>query len=515
MRRTTLIAAASSLLLAMVAPALAGPFTTGSVVQVSGTSPFDATCGMTPDGGSVFLDSEVEPWVDVSPTDSDIVAGMWQQDRWSNGGSRGNVAGISVDGGTTWQIVAPPNVSECTGGEFDRASDPWVSFAPNGDLHLMHLVLDITPPPGRPGGFGENGMMVQMVPAQAFADGVVDQAEFSEPILIAFNDEGKLHDKNSLTADPTDADLVYAVWDFLDIPPGALIRPDRAVALGFKGAALFSRTTDGGQTWSEPEVLYNPGGINQTIGNQIVVNSDGVLFNFFNEILNFRNDDRGNQFEFNMSLKFSPDKGETWLPRGRPIRFGKIMQAPVTDPDTGEPHRTADVLFDVAVDENSGNLYAVWQDRRFTGVSAVAFTMSTDDGRTWTAPVRVDQTPPDPGNALNQQAFLPSVHVADDGTVAVTYYDFRNNGPGGGTDTDHWFVHCHAATVTCSDPANWNAEVHVAGPFDARQAPFAGGYFLGDYVGLSNAADTFTPFFTQTTATDPANQYYTEVSPAP
>ena len=35
----------------------------------------------------------------------------------------------------------------------------------------------------------------------------------------------------------------------------------------------------------------------------------------------------------------------------------------------------------------------------------------------------------------------------------------------------------------------------------------------GDYVGLDNVGSTFTPFFTQTTAADPANEYYAEVSP--
>lgn len=75
---------------------------------------------------------------------------------------------------------------------------------------------------------------------------------------------------------------------------GAAINPERGVfggGLGFKGAALISRTTDGGATWSEPERLYNPGGVNQTIGNQIVVQPDGPLVNLFVEILNFRNDD--------------------------------------------------------------------------------------------------------------------------------------------------------------------------------------------------------------------------------
>jgi hypothetical protein len=166
------------------------------------------------------------------------------------------------------------------------------------------------------------------------------------------------------------------------------------------------------------------------------------------------------------------------------------------------------VLFDVASDLNTGALYAVWQDRRFTGRSAIAFTMSTDGGSSWTAPVRINKTPVT--GTANDQAFLPSVDVADDGTVGVTYYDFRNNAPGGGTDTDHWFVHCHAA---CSDPPSWEEE-HVDGPFDSRQAPFANGYFLGDYVGLDHAGNVFTPFFTEgVSPADPSSQFYAEVSP--
>jgi len=518
MKRTAITAVLSLVLPFGLVSAVAGPYVTGAVVQASGTSPFDPGCGLTPGvdpttptgEGVVFLDSEVEPWVDVSPVDPDVVAGTWQQDRWSNGGARGNVFAVSFDGGTTWNAVTTPGVTDCTGGDFDRASDPWLSFSPNGDLHLMHLVLDIETLPGKPGGFGPNGMMVQKVEAAALADGEIDESEVSDPILIAFDDRGDLHDKNSLTADPTDSSFVYAVWDFLDLPQGAIINPDRGVfggGLGFKGAALFSRTTDGGATWSEPEVLYNPGGVNQTIGNQIVVDGDGVLFNFFSEILNFRNDDGGSQFEFNISMKFSTDRGERWRPGGRPIRLAKLLLAPVSDPDTGQPHRTGDILPEIAVDPSSGNLYVVWQDRRFTGRSAVAFSMSTDGGRTWTAPVGINKTPA-LGN-LNDQAFTPSVHVAEDGTVGVTYYDFRNNATGGGTDTDYWLVHCHGG---CSNPANWE-ENHVTGPFDARQAPFAGGFFLGDYVGLDNVGNAFAPFFTQTTAVDPANEYYTTVSP--
>jgi hypothetical protein len=51
------------------------------------------------------------------------------------------------------------------------------------------------------------------------------------------------------------------------------------------------------------------------------------------------------------------------------------------------------------------------------------------------------------------------VRVADDGTVTVTYYDFRNITPDPSLLTDAWALHCHLASVDCSDPANWTDEV--------------------------------------------------------
>ena len=62
--------------------------------------------------GDDYLDSEVEPWLDVNPIDEDNLVGTWQQDRWSNGGARGLVAGASFDGGDTWQTVPFPG-SRC------------------------------------------------------------------------------------------------------------------------------------------------------------------------------------------------------------------------------------------------------------------------------------------------------------------------------------------------------------------------------------------------------------------
>jgi hypothetical protein len=565
MRRFTIILSGTVVLIPLaVSPVFAGPLAATTPTQVTDVSPFDANCGLAgQDTGSVvFLDSEVEPWIAASPADPEVMAGTWQQDRWNDGGSRGNVIALSVDGGMSWESFLPPNITDCTANPnaaasfavFDRASDPWLDFTPNGDLHLMHLVFDVALPEGKPGSLsGRNGMAVQTVRAAALADGVIEDFEWEAPILLVLDEGGDLHDKNTLTADPTvpAGTHVYAVWDFLEVPEGGKINPDRGAAgagLGFKGAALFTRTTDGGKTWEKPTVLYDPAGNNQTIGNQIVVRPDGTLIDVFNEILNFRNDDRGLQFDFNLALKFSADKGETWLPKGRSIRAAKMLPRTLFTPFpfVGIYHpdavgaatlaganavRTADVIPEVAVDPTDGTLYAVWQDARFSAagdfsdptqiVDEIAFAMSVDGGFTWSAPVKINQTPDDVPLG-NRQAFIPMVRVNDDGVVAVSYYDFRNNDPDDGMDgelgeatTDLFVVHCHG---NCSSPEGWTAanEVRVTdSSFDTALLPFANGFFPGDYVGLGTDGADFLSFYTESLSmADPASQFFSRVSAA-
>jgi hypothetical protein len=495
-------------------------------VQVSGASPagFPAGCGLEPGvpPGDNFLDSEVEPWVDVNPTGADNIVAFWQQDRWSNGGARANVAGVSLDGGASWQTVVVPGLTNCSppnpGGtdlDFDRASDPWVSFAPDGTLHQISLVFDADPALAN---FGPNGLAVSKS-----EDGGLT---WSDPILIIEDDQPNiLNDKQSLTADSTDADFVYAVWDRLRVPVGAVINPENVIGLGFKSPFFFARSTDGGDTWERARRIYDPGGNNQTIGHQLVVLPDGMLVDFFDEILNFRNDDGGAQFDLNLSLLRSPNKGVTWLPRGRPVRVADIQALSVVTPDEEQGIRDADILFDVAVDPVSGNLYAVWQDSRFSGFAfdEIAFMMSTDGGLTWSEPIRVNQTPGNSANPLREQAFIPSVVVAgDDGTVTVTYYDFRND-----VDTaevelvDHFAVHCHAEGEDCSDPASWadpgDEVLLTASSFNILEAPVARELFIGDYVGLASDGSDFLSVFAKSgePAGDPATIFFRRAVGAP
>jgi hypothetical protein len=464
------------------------------LVQVSDASPFGPLerCGNFPGvvagTGINFLNSEIEPWVDVNPTNPQNIVALWQQDRWSNGGARSNVAGVSVDGGTTWEIVVVPGLTDCSGGSFERASDPWLSFAPDGTLHQISLLLNIDPPPDFPIGFGPNALAVSKS-----TDGGLT---WSTPILIMADDNPRfLNDKESMTADPTAAHLVYAVWDRLALSPNGT---------NFRGPSYFARTTDGGEAWEPARVIFDPGLNNQTIGNQLVVLPNGRLLTFFNEIIN-----QPTPLPLFLSFVFSPDKGVTWLPGGgQAIRTNHMLSVGVSTPDKGVPVRDADILFDVAVDRNSGTVYAVWQDARFSGFDQIALSLSTDLGVTWSNPIKINLTPANAENPRRQQAFLPSVAVASDGTVVVTYYDFRHDTTTGEL-TDHWLIRCNTA---CADPANWGHEVRLTETsFDYLQAPFANGAFIGDYVGLAAQGTDALAFFPQAFAEDHTSVFFRRV----
>jgi hypothetical protein len=504
----TVVTATLSTGLAGVAQATT--FTATTPVRVSGSSPFAPGCGgpgEAVNGGFNYLNAEVEPWVSVNPVNPANMVGFWQQDRWSDGGAHGLVAGVSMDGGATWRQTWPA-VSRCAGaapgdpGYFERSTDPWVSFSPNGDLHAISLSFDDST--------ARNAILVSKS-----TDG---GASWQRPITVRFDNPrvvgNNFNDKESLTADPGDSRFAYAVWDRLVSPS------ERASASGYehgglqawRGPTWFARTTDGGQTWEPARPIYDPGERNQTISNQIVVTPDGTLVNGF-QLIKASQNNHGTR-GLHIAAMRSTDKGATW---SAPVivapdpAFGTRDPEPVVcrsfNPNPCNFVRTGDLVPDFAVDRtggpNNGTVYAVWQQHRaFTVLGqpvddAIMLSRSTDGGRTWSEPVQVNQTP---AGSYNRQAFIPSVHVRANGDVAVSYYDMRNDVAGDAElSTDVWIAHSHDAGLS------WDTETHLSGPFDMRTAPYAGGYFVGDYEGLDSVGDVFRPFFVQANTGVPAN----------
>jgi photosystem II stability/assembly factor-like uncharacterized protein len=467
MRRTLMTVSAVVVLLLPVAAA-ASTYSAGTPVQANvSTSPLGLCAPLGP--GTSYPDTEVEPWLAVNPTNANNVVGTWQQDRYSGGASKGSSVGVSFDGGATFTQVVIPKITTCSGGTFERASDPWLSFSPNGALYAMSLVETKLPN----GLNNPSGMAVNRS-----TDGGLT---WSNPALVINDtDPTKFNDKNSLTADPYDANFVYAIWDRLDSPIGKGSLKSGENATGYRGPTWFARTTDGGTSWEPARQIFDPGNNDQTIGNQIVVSPSGTLIDVFDLI---HNDNKGHMKGTNVAILRSTDRGATW---SGPTIVSSLGFVQVTDPDTGALVRTGDIIPEVAVDPASGAIYVVWQDGRFSGGtrSDIAFSMSTDEGSSWSVPVRIN-TP------ANVSAFTPSIAVASDGTVGVSYYDFRSNTAAGGLPTDVWFAHCHAG---CTNPASW-AEGHAYGSFDMEKAPVARGYFLGDYEGIAAEGTAFNLLF--------------------
>lgn len=432
------------------------PPPSASLSQASAASPFSGDCNGAPQSGQLYLQAEVEPYIAVNPSSPLNVIGIWQQDRWSNGGAQGLIAAASFDAGLTWARHPLPT-SNCAGGtagnggDYERASDPWLSFSPTGIAYAISL------------SFNDSNNTSAILVTRSSDGG----STWSDPTTLIRDDNGVLNDKESITADPTNANYVYAVWDRID-------------SKGY-GPAWFARTTDGGQTWEAARMIYDPGqnptNGNQTLGNQIVVLPDGTLLDMFDEI-----DYANGQYSATYKVIRSTDRGTTW---SAPIKIADELAVGARDPETGQPIRDGAGLADIAVGP-AGNLFVVWQDARFSNGNhdGIALSSSTDGGLTWSVPVEINAD-------TAVEAFTPSISILSDGTLVATYYDLRSDTPDPDTlPTDLW-------QVISTDGTTWH-ERHVSGPFDLAIAPDAEGLFLGDYQGLAAAGNDALPFFVQT-----------------
>ena len=312
-----------------------------------------------------------------------------------------------------------------TGRPYDRASDPWVDVGPDGTAYSVSISFNAN----------DNGGSVG---AATSSDGGRTWRNQQNIVAEDANDPSlPFNDKESVTADPARPGSAYAVWDRLQnivCPPGVPPaqgnsddRPSHAIgvapAIGlapalaldcFDGPGMVSRTRDFGRTWSRPTQMVATPANEQTIANEIVADPrSGTLYDFYMYI----------HADNTLTVEnvASHDGGRSWGPR-QVVSDSQTIG--ITNPATGDPVRTGDIIPQPAIDPRTGRLYVVWQDSRANAVDpnedALFISTSTHGGLTgsWSRPAVVN----DP---RDEAAFTPAIKVLPSGAVVVQYYTLQ------------------------------------------------------------------------------------------
>lgn len=519
-----------------------------AIVPISGLSPYPpgVDCNVTPQTGTVWRNNETEPYMDVDFGRPDRMAAIVHQDRWSNGSAQSTATFYSDDGGETWNLADTP-ITRCSDGlqsgpeSFDRASDPWLTVTPgelDGDddddddsgaiFHQMNLMTDRLPP-----------FTGELRSAYSMLRSTDGGRTWSDAIVVSnrteFEPGAPFNDKNTMTADPIKKRFVYGTWQLLrDVLPD----DDSAIPIQlFFSDTFFIRSSDKGRSWEPARAIYKirndvdllaAAGIDpevtpvlgaQNIGHQIVVLPDGRLVNvsrasFLTTGPNF----------FERVIIRSFDNGKTWEQKAKIIPSTTVggfvaldgeLQA-ATGGAISNTTRSAGSIPDIAVNRTNGHMYVVWQDVDPTlSFIGVFMSVSKDGGDTWSPQITVGGGDPSADGGISF-AQLPAVHVADDGTVGVIFFDDRNDVacpdlsltneenpecftllPDGSVKAgpfDHdWFFKTFDADLNLLSEERVTSE-----SFDLRQAPIARGYFPGDYVNCSSTDNDFVCAFTRT-----------------
>ena len=429
------MAAGGLLCAGSVSPAVAssGPGAAGHLRVVSGPSPFAGGCpGAALDSTHVAGD-EIEPAIAVNPADRRNLVGTWQQDLGFT--ARSDLIGWSRDGGKTWGRSQIPGLTVCTGGTADSASDPWISVGPDGTAYFLGIEVNLR---------GDLVNLPSAIVASRSHDG---GRTWTRPVTVSGFEP--VNDTDAITASPTRAGHAYAAW----------ANWDHTFNFQFPSSVKFSRTTDGGATWSRPVAvdLPDPGFVD--FAPRLVVLPGGTLMMAYTQA----------DLAAGIGRLFatrSVDEGRTWLP---PVLVGSQPVQTFVDPETGNVLPGSG--FPSAAVAPDGTVYVATERDSSVSSGAITVARSRDGGRTWTS---------SEVTGVSAFAFFPSVAVDSHGTVGVSWSDLRNDRPGDAALTaDAWFA-------SSNDQGRTWRQSHLAGPFDMRAPPFGdNGHQLGEYQGLA------------------------------
>ncbi len=255
--------------------------------------------------------------------------------------------------------------------------------------------------------------------------------------------------------------MLYDAWtNFVGISP-------------YYNQVQVSRSVDNGLTWTTP-VCISPGVAAGSFcqGANLQTGPGGEVYGTFIVYDTWPGDESA------IGFAKSLNGGSVFTPATRIINNIKGIRTSGTAKNM-RVNSFPSMTVDISNGSHMGNIYIVWANIGFPGVNTgsdidVYMLRSTDQGSTWSAPIRVNQDVP----GLGKQHFLPWISCDPvTGNLCVIYYDDRNVSS---TDCETWISYSNNAGDTWTDMKVSDVS------FTPTPIPGLAVNYFGDYLGVNS-----------------------------
>jgi hypothetical protein len=377
--------------------------------------------------------TQSENSVFVDPNDNTVVL----QSNNSTENPVGNLYGandfFTFDGGETWE-------GEVEGAGGPNSGDPATAISNNGTWYVGYIHSNL-----------DQGISYS-----------TDQGQTWVPVHCGLG--GYILDKNHMwvdnsTASPYDG-YVYSAWT------------------SFQGGANNNeieivRSSDNGQSYSAVQNIsseVNAGSHNQ--GVNIGTGPDGQVYVIWAIYDGWPTD------ESSIGFAKSYDGGTTYEPAERIIEDIRGIRTTETSKNM-RVNSFPSMAVDISNGPNRGTIYIVWTNIGIPGINTgsdmdVYMIKSSDEGDTWSDPIRVNQDPA----GLGKQHYFPWITCdKENGTLSAIFYDDRN------ISSSQAEVYC----AVSSDAGDTWEDFKVSDvSFTPSPIPGLAGGYMGDYLGITS-----------------------------
>jgi hypothetical protein len=381
-----------------------------------------------------------ENWIAINPTDPrNVVVGAKDLDPSSSGHCVWNGVFVTHDAGASWRDVT-------IGGKFSERqpgdptygywcnTDPDFQFTANGDLHYgieMYDFMGLEKDRGLSTPVSSVGWKVLLATSHDGGDTWPDIVTY-QPDLVLVTDYSRM------TVNPKTQAIVESIGSGL-VTCHVMVSTDNG-----KSALFYNAVTPMGSPCSS-----NNGAIAGSPAGTLVIVGNGIAAR-------------------------STDDGKTWADANAIFAFKDIQKFKESKYRNGS---NLELAYDLTDGARKGTLYAAYgaADR---DEADVFVRSSTDDGKTWSEAVLVNDDAP------GTHQWMPNVAVAGDGSVHVVFMDKRYDAA-----HDHTYIdYTHA--VSLDGGKTWaNERISTLGYDGDLGVHQDGGSFIGDYLGVAAVGD--------------------------